>query len=60
MCQVLSDKLRAGMEDKIYTKEIPISDGGEGFLDCLKHQYIEDPNFQLKTIEVMDPLFRPI
>eukprot|EP00349_Pseudokeronopsis_sp_Brazil_P002242 CAMPEP_0202971602 /NCGR_PEP_ID=MMETSP1396-20130829/28592_1 /ASSEMBLY_ACC=CAM_ASM_000872 /TAXON_ID= /ORGANISM="Pseudokeronopsis sp., Strain Brazil" /LENGTH=47 /DNA_ID= /DNA_START= /DNA_END= /DNA_ORIENTATION= len=39
---------------------MPISDGGEGFLDCLTYHFKDNSNVELRSCEVQDPLMRPI
>ena len=39
---------------------MPISDGGDGFVDCMAHHFKGDPDYELNTHNVLDPLLRPI
>lgn len=44
----------------VQAKDIPVSDGGDGFIDSLYTRYKNDSNYELKSTKVLDPLDREI
>ena len=39
---------------------MPISDGGDGFVDCMSYAFKSNPFVELHTQEVLDPIKRPV
>jgi glycerate kinase len=61
ICDAIKSKINERHEFKGFNiLEVPISDGGDGFIKCLHQQFKELPYTELKHLKVLDPLMRPI
>jgi glycerate kinase len=61
ICHILKRQIVKSLgHEKVVVEELPISDGGDGFVNCLAHQYRDDKSFERKTHKVLDPLLRQI
>jgi glycerate kinase len=46
ICRILQRQITKHLgEEKVQVEALPISDGGDGFVNCLAHQYKDDHNF---------------
>ena len=63
ICSIVAAKLHEHFADTTQITAIPISDGGDGFIDCM-HQILSQQtgprSLQRKTIPILDPLQRPV
>ena len=55
ICRVVAQTLHRNFEG-VDVMELPVSDGGDGFLDCM--QQILKGSAQRKKTQVLDPLLR--
>lgn len=39
---------------------MPISDGGDGFVECMSHHFKGDPAYEISSVSVKDPLQRQV
>jgi glycerate kinase len=59
ICRVITSKIHERMGPDVVVNEMPISDGGDGFVECMSHAFKNNPFVTLHEIEVLDPLKRP-
>ena len=59
ICRVITGKIHERMGPDVVVHEMPISDGGDGFVECMAQAFKQNPFVDIREHEVLDPLRRP-
>jgi glycerate kinase len=60
ICNVLQGSITHHLGPDIRVHQMPISDGGDGFIECMSEGLKENPNVTKLSHQVLDPLLRPV
>jgi glycerate kinase len=61
ICDIINNKinLRLG-EQGVVCHQMPISDGGDGFVEFMSYHFKGDPAYEISSVSVKDPLQRQV